>query len=176
MAGFSHEQDTWRVWMPQRCKGKLWQGSRRHQAEAPYFCNCLLEQWDHDKNRENGNLPDNTTLQSGKLIWWHCHECPKGKVHSWQAPAHNRTSGKNATGCPVCAGKKLCQCNSLETVCSDVAADFDTKKNGVSPAEVTSSTATKYSWLSGGPGAEKRSVNGRTLHTRKQLKTLIRRT
>jgi len=34
----------------------------------------------------------------------------------------------------------LCECNSLQTVCPDVAADFDIKKNGVSPAEVTSST------------------------------------
>jgi len=66
----------------------------------------------------------------------------------------------------------LCDCNSLETVCPDVAAE----NNGVSPAEVTSSTSSKYNWLSDEPGAEKRSVNQRTLYTRKQLKTISRRT
>ncbi len=132
----------------------------------------LLEQWDHDKNTENGNFPDNTTLQSRKLIWWRCHECPKGKVHSWQARADLRTCGK---GCPCCVGQKLCQCNSLETVCPDVAADFDITKNGVSPAEVTSSTHTKYNWLSDEPGAKKRSVAQRTSYTKKQCKTAARR-
>jgi len=41
----------------------------------------------------------------------------------------------------------------LETVCPDIAADFDVDKNGVTAAEVTSSAHTKYSWLSDEPGA-----------------------
>ncbi len=77
---------------------------------------------------------------------------------------------------PFCVGRKVCECNSLKTVCPDIAADFDTQTNGVSPAEVTSSTHTKYHWLSDEPGAEKRSVNQRTSYTRKQLKTASRRT
>ena len=138
---------------------------------------ALLKQRDHDRKKENGNYPDNTTLQSNKLIWWQCHECPKGKVHSWQAPAYNRTSEKRkATGCPICDGHIFCQCSSLETVCPDVAADFDTKKNGVSPAEDTISTCTEYSWLSDKPGAKKRSVAQCTMYTRKQVKTISRRT
>ncbi len=136
---------------------------------------ALLQQWDHDKNRETGNYPDSTSLQSSKLIWWCCHECPRGKVHSWQARAHHRTSCKKPTGCPCCAGKKLCECNSLETVCPDIAADFDVKKNGVSAAEVTSAATTKYSWLSDEPGAKKRSVAQRTNHTRKKFNTNARR-
>ncbi len=70
----------------------------------------------------------------------------------------------------------LCQCNSLESVCPDVAADFDIEKNGVSPAEVTSATVTKYSWLSDKPGAKMRSVAQRTLYTRKQVNTISTRT
>jgi len=64
----------------------------------------------------------------------------------------------------------------LQTVYPDVAADFDIKKNGVSPAEVTRSTQTEYSWLSDEPGAKKRSVNQRTTHTRKQVTTVCRHT
>ncbi len=156
-------------------RGRQADGTRQKHPTFAIAQHALLKQWDHDRNKENGNYPDNTTLQSNKLIWWRCHECPKGKVHSWQAPAYNRTSEKKASGCPFCAGKNLCQCNSLETVCPDVAADFDIKKNGVSPAEVTSSTRTKYSWLSDKPGAKKRSVAQRTLYTRKQVKTIRRR-
>ncbi len=113
----------------------------------------LQQQWDHDRNRESGIFPDNTTLRSSKLIWWQCYKCPKGRMHSWQAQAANRTSLKKLSGCPCCAGHQLCECNSLETVCPDIAADFDTVKNGVTAAEVTSSTTAEYSWLSDAPGA-----------------------
>jgi len=136
---------------------------------------ALLQQWDHDRNKENGDFPDNTTLQSAKLIWWQCQECPKGKVHSWQTRAAHRTSQKKPSGCPCCAGKKLCECNSLETVCPDIAADFDAEKNGVTAVEVTSSAGAKYGWLSDEPGAKKRSVDQRTRFTRKKLHTDARR-
>jgi hypothetical protein len=79
------------------------------------------------------------------------------------------------TGCPCCAGRKLCECNSLETVCPDVAADFDVEKNGVTAAQVTSSAHTKYSWLSDEPGGKKRSVAQRTNYVRKKFNTEARR-
>ncbi|DBA98633.1 TPA: hypothetical protein ACH3X1_014421 [Trebouxia sp. C0004] len=152
--------------------GRKADGTQQKHPTFAFAEHALLEQWDHDRNSDNGNFPDNTTLRSGKLIWWHCHECPKGKVHSWQASPNNR-NGKTTTGCPCCVGRKLCECNSLETVCPDIAADFDIKKNGVRPAEVTSATQTKYTWLSDEPGAKKRSVGQRTLYTRKQSRQFV---
>jgi len=151
---------------------------RKARQKHPTFArakHALLAQWDHDRNREIGNLPNNTSLRSNKLIWWQCHECPKGKVHSWQARPCDRTAPRKLSGCPCCAGQKLCDCNSLETVCPDVAADFDVKKNGVTAADVTSSAGTKYSWLSDEPGAKKRSVDRRTNYTRRKLNTDARR-
>jgi len=145
--------------------GRKADGTRQKHPTFAAAKHALLEQWDYDRNRENGNSPGNTSLRSSKLIWWRCHECPKGQMHSWQAWPGNRT-GKSATGCPFCVGQRLCECNSLQTVCPDIAADFDTQKNGVSPAEVTSSTCTKYKWLSDEPGAKERSVNHRTHHAR----------
>jgi len=156
-------------------RGSVADGTRQKRPTFAIAKHALLEQWDHDRNRENGNFPGNTTLRSSKFIWWHCHECPKGKVHSWQARPYSRTSGKKASGCPCCVGQKLCECNSLETVCPDVAADFDAEKNGVSPAGVTSSATSKYSWLSDEPGAKKRSVAQRTWYS-KQTNILARRT
>ncbi|DBA88076.1 TPA: hypothetical protein ACH3X2_005077 [Trebouxia sp. C0005] len=156
-------------------------GSRRADGprqKHPTFAmanHALLQQWDHDRNSKNGDFPDNTTLQSHKLIWWQCHECPKGKVHSWQAQAFDRTSQRMTTGCPCCTGQKLCECNSLQTVCPDIVADFDVEKNGVTAAEVTKSTRTKYSWLSDESGAKKRSVDQRTRYTRRKINTDVRR-
>jgi len=147
--------------------GKKADGTRQKHPTFARANHALLEQWDHDRNRENGNFPDNTTLRSNKFIWWQCHECPKGKVHNWQVWAFNRTLCKKPTGCPCCVGHQLCECNSLQTVCPDIADDFDADKNGVSAAEVTSlASKPKFRWLSDEPGAKKRSVNQRTLHTR----------
>ncbi len=73
-------------------------------------------------------------------------------------------------GCACCAGQKLCECNSLETVCPDVAADFGIEENGDTAAEVTKSASAKYSWPSDEPGAKKRSVAQRTLYRRVVLK------
>jgi len=142
--------------------GRKADGTRQKHPTFAAAKHALLQQWDHDRNGENGNFPDNTTLQSNKLIWWCCQECPKGKVHSWQTRAFHRTSQEKPAGCSCCVGHQLCECNSLETVCPDVAADFDVENNGVTAAQVTSSAHTKYSWLSDEPGAKKRSVDQRT--------------
>ena len=63
----------------------------------------------------------------------------------------------------------------MVTVCPDIAADFDVEKNGVTAAEVTTSTSTKYSWLSDEPGAKKPSVNQRTHYTKRKSNTDARR-
>ncbi|DBA68634.1 TPA: hypothetical protein ACH3X2_013571 [Trebouxia sp. C0005] len=153
--------------------GRRADGTRQKHPTCAAAKHALLEQWDHDKNRENGSFPDHISLTSGKHIWWRCHACPKGQIHSWQAPPYRRNSGKLKAGCPFCAGQKVCECNALETVCPDIAADFDIEQNGVSPAEVTSSTLTKYSWLSDGPGAQKRSVSSRTLYAKRKSLQLL---
>ncbi len=156
--------------------GRKADGTRQKHPTFAGAKHALLQQWDHDRNSKNGHFPDNTSLQGGKLIWWKCHEYPKGKVHSWQAQAFSRTLRIKPTGCPCCVGQKLCECNSLETVCPDIAADFDVEKNGVTAAQVTGSTGIEYSWLSDEPGAKKRSVAQRTNYTRRQLKILTRST
>ena len=155
--------------------GRKADGTRQKHLTFATAKHALLQQWDHDRNKESGNFPDNTSLRSVKLIWWQCHECPKGRVHSWQARPAGRTSPKKPTGCPCCVGHQLCKCNTLQTVYPDIAADFDVEKNGVSAVEVTSSTSTKYSWLSDKPGANKRSVHQRIAHARKQANTAARR-
>ncbi len=78
--------------------GRKADGTRQKHPIFAAAKHALLQQWDHDRNRENGHFPDNTTLRSGKLIWWQCHDCPKGKVHSYQAQAFSRTLRTKPTG------------------------------------------------------------------------------
>ena len=92
---------------PKCAKAYAGRGADGTRQKHPSFAranHALLEQWDHDRNRGSRDLPDNTTLQSSKLIWWQCHECPKDKVDSWQARASSWTSQENPAGCPGCAG------------------------------------------------------------------------
>jgi len=51
--------------------GRKADGTRQKRPTFAGAKHALLEQWDHDKNIKNGNFPDNTTLGSNKVIWWH---------------------------------------------------------------------------------------------------------
>ena len=137
--------------------GRSKDGTRQKQ---PTFASCkhpLLSQWDHDLNAREGNYPESTTLGSNKRIWWTCDQCPKGKRHNWSAIAFNRTTAR-ATGCPLCSHRLLCDCNSLQSLNPTLAADFDSKANGLTPNRVTANSSLKYRWLSDKPGAPLRSV------------------
>ena len=133
------------------------------EAEQP-----LLSQWTHSLNQKEGNFPDSTRLRSNQRIWWMCDQCPKGCKHSWQATPSSRTS--LSRNCPYCAGRKACQCNSLQTLYPDIAADFDTVANGLSPAEITASTHRGFQWLSDKAGAKLRSPHDCTTYAQAQNK------
>ena len=155
---------------PQCAKAKSGCSKAGVRHKHPTFASCkhpLLSQWDHSLNQQDGNFPDNTTLGSGKLIWWTCDQCPRGHKHSWQAMPKQR-AGNKPTGCPVCSGNKVCECNSLQTWHPDIAADFDVEANGLTPAQVTAANTSKYRWLSDGPGAKLRTVNQRTCYAQAQ--------
>ena len=87
--------------------GRKADGTRQKHPTFAQAKHALLEQWDHDKNKEIGDFPDNTTLQSNKLIWWHCHECPKGQTHSWQARPSNRFLTKRQLGALFAPGVRF---------------------------------------------------------------------
>ena len=142
------------------------------RQKHPTFASCkhhLLSQWDHSLNAREGNYPDNTTLGSNKPIWWTCDQCPRGKKHSWQAAPYDRTR-QRPRGCPFCSGRKVCECNSLQTVYPDIAADFDIVANGLTAAQVTASATIKYKWLSDKPGDKMRSVAQRTTYAQSQTR------
>ena len=65
---------------------------------------------------------------------WLCSCCPEGKPHIWESTVANRTHGQ---GCPVCAGRQACLCNSLASRRPDLAAEWSNEHNGdVRPEDI----------------------------------------
>ncbi|KAL3130450.1 hypothetical protein ABBQ38_008272 [Trebouxia sp. C0009 RCD-2024] len=119
------------------------------KTKQPTFAQChhpLLAEWDHERNAAQGNHPDNVRLKSHKKIFWLCAKCPAGQEHSWSARPSHRT-GYGKTGCPLCAGKAACRCNSLQAMYPDVAAEWDHPGTKASPV----TTPIFHITLHGGP-------------------------
>ena len=138
--------------------------SHRKQSRQPTFQDeqhSLLHEWDHERNALDGIYPHNITLSSGKLVHWVCHKCPKGQLHRYQMRAYHRT-GRQAQGCPYCAGKKACSCNSLAACSPTIAAEWDFAKNDGSPADVTLRAHQVVWWSNASRGSWKQRINDRT--------------
>ena len=94
---------------------------------------AMLE-FDFERNRRAGLDSDKITAGSAKLVHWICTKCPKGQPHLFAAAPRSRI-GLN-TGCPCCANKKACICNSLQSLSPALAAEYDMARNGVGPEQV----------------------------------------
>ena len=141
-------------------------GSKK--IKQPTFAECkdpevraLLAQWDHPRNAEHGHFPDKVTLQSNKQIFWLCIKCPAGQQHSWSAKPKDRTS-RNKTGCPFCAGRDACKCNSLLSLRPDIAAEWDHGKNQGQPSDLTASSHRLTWWFSPQRGSWQQPIHART--------------
>ena len=107
----------------------------------------LLKEWDHTHNAAQDYFPDEVTLGSHKPIHWLCNKCPAGQPHSWTARPSGRTKKRNATGCPFCAGRAACKCNSLEALYPSIAAEWDYTKNTGQPSEYPAGSVYEAWWL-----------------------------
>ena len=130
-------------------------------AEDPY----LLAQWDHARNAEQGHFPDKVTLRSAKQIFWLCNKCPAGQQHSWSASPHSRSS-RIKKGCPFCAGKAACKCNSLQALYPAIAAEWDHGKNESQPSDYPASSHYMAWWSSPQRGSWQQTIKSRTSYAR----------
>jgi very-short-patch-repair endonuclease len=95
----------------------------------------LIAEW---HPTENEFTPSDVTPGSDKKAWWICPE----KKHEYQAKIGNRT--KNETGCPFCAGKKVCEDNSFAKSYPNIAKEWHPKnENG---PETYSRCSGQYVW------------------------------
>ena len=140
---------------PQCAKFKAW-------TKRPTFANHpLLAEWDHRRNTANGHSPGSTTLGSNKQIFWLCNKCPAGQPHSWSAPPYSRTD-RYQRGCPVCAGKVACRCNSLQALHPSIAAEWDYSKNQCQPSDYTARSNQLVWWSSPQRGSWQQYIDSRT--------------
>ena len=144
---------------PQCNKG----GPGKRQKRHPTFAQCqhplLKEEWDHARNAADGLLPTNVTLASGKMIHWSCHQCPSGQPHLWKATPASRVG--LSTGCPFCASKAVCKCNSLQTLFPSVAAEWHHELNHKTPNDYTARSHFLAWWQSKRRGSWQQTINAR---------------
>jgi peptidoglycan-associated lipoprotein len=86
--------------------------------------------------------PKKLTQGSGKKAWWICE-----KGHEWEAVIGFRCDKRGVTGCPYCAGRKVCSDNSLAILNPDIASEWHPIKNQpLSPDLVTPGSGKKVWW------------------------------
>ena len=142
-----------------RCSKAQPTGTKQPTFEAAHH--ALLLEWDYQRNALDGIHPHTTTLGSQKRVHWVCQKCPAGQLHRYQAAPKDRTS-RDSTGCPYCAGKKVCKCNSLETHFPMTSLEWDFAKNDRTPAQVTSRSTQVVWWANAVRGSWTQRIDERT--------------
>ncbi|KAL3145429.1 hypothetical protein ABBQ38_001674 [Trebouxia sp. C0009 RCD-2024] len=145
-------------WGCPRCASQL--KSPKH----PTFAACrhaLLAEWDLKRNTAQKSFPHNTNVKSVKPISWICSKCPAGQEHSWSAPPNDRTS-RFDPGCPFCAGKAACKCNSLQALFPNLATEWDYQRNNRHPTDYPACSTQPVWWFSTERGSWKQTIQSRT--------------
>ncbi len=97
----------------------------------------LAREWDREKN--DGLTSADVTPGSKRRIWWRCRE-----GHAWQAPVHERSSGR---GCPYCAHRRIAPDNNLAALRPDLAGQWHpTRNRPLTPESVFPAAAHKVWW------------------------------
>ena len=98
----------------------------------------LSKGWHRTKNK---NLtPKDVTPNSNKMAWWICN-----KGHEWKARIKSRNRG---SGCPYCAGRRVCEDNCLHTLNPDLSKEWHpTKNRPLSPKRISPNSMKKVWWI-----------------------------
>lgn len=144
-----------KVWW--RCRaGHSWQAqvrSRVNGAGCPMCANRRLQrgkndlasvfptlaaEWDRMKNGDA--RPEDELTGSERYAWWRC-----AQGHSWRATIVSRTRG---SGCPICTGRTALKgTNDLSTLFPQIAAQWDSQRNGrLAPEDVTPFSNKRVWW------------------------------
>ena len=98
----------------------------------------ILEEWDRERNLPM--TPETVSYGSKKKMWWRCKQ-----GHVWDASITSRSGGK--VGCPVCSGHRiLLGYNDLWTKRPEIAAEWDTEKNGSLTPNMVGMGSYQYVW------------------------------
>ena len=93
-------------------------------------CPELAAQWHPTRNEDLA--PDRVTCSSNRRVWWLCTAGECGHDHAWQAKVVDRA--QRSSGCPICAGRKPCTCNSLAALHPElIGREWDYEANTERP-------------------------------------------
>ena len=90
--------------------------------------------------------PRTISLQSSKKVGWKCSSCG----HQWRASPNSITRAWviGRRGCKACAGQIASGLNNLAAKYPEIAAEWNSEKNGdLKPSDLTSSSGRKVWWL-----------------------------
>ena len=138
---------------------------RQPSTRQPTFAACqhhLLQEWDFTRNDAAGVFPSEVTLGSQTPVHWKCDKCPAGQQHLWTARANSRTR-RQRSGCPFCASKAVCKCNSLQTHRPAVAAEWHPSRNQGTPDDYTYSSHHEAWWHNKQQGTFQQMITQRVL-------------
>jgi hypothetical protein len=80
------------------------------------------------------------TAGTEKKVWWKCE-----KNHEWEAQIRHRNNG---TGCPYCAGQKVCKETCLSMTHPELSKEWHPAKNGaLTPDDVSKGSREKVWWI-----------------------------
>ncbi len=116
------------------CTGKK---ACKSSCLATLFPN-IAKQWITEINGEL--TPYDVTPGSHKKIFW---QCPKNKEHIWKTTVYERTKG---LGCPYCSGQRACKDNCLTNLRPDIAKEWHTTKNSITPDQITCGSGKFFWW------------------------------
>lgn len=100
----------------------------------------VLKYWDYSKNSV---LPNEIGAQSNAKRWWKCLEQDN---HVWDTAPLNITKRPNSVMCPFCSLKRIHPDNTLAALYPDLAKEFDSEKNGLTPFDIIGNAGSAQYW------------------------------
>lgn len=100
-------------------------------------------------SKKNDITPDKVVAGSNKKYWWVCKTCG----FEWQTAPINRTSSRKS-GCPACKNQTVSETNNLAYLFPELALEFDSKRNGITPNKIVATSAKRVWWKCKAQGHE----------------------
>ena len=143
-------------------RGHKKDGTRTSHPTLAATSHPMMQQYDYALNALAGFDPAKIKCGSHKRVHWICYNCPKGHLHRWTVSPNQRFH--KTRGCPYCMNKKPCKCNSLQTRCPEIAAEWDYSKNAKTPDDYFAYSGHVVWWTSPQRPNWQQSIKRRTLH------------
>ena len=115
-------------------------GFKVNHTNNIFVCEDTAKEWSYILNKDK--KPEEVHKGSHKKVWWNCGKCNS----DFETSPMNRNLLK--TNCPYCAGVKVNETNSIESLFPDLAKEWHpTKNKKLKPSMVTRGSDKKAWWL-----------------------------